>query len=612
MRAVAEQSPPASPSHGWKPSMPGRSISSSSSDWRAEEDTAALAMNGATWSNARAPEFIPRGGAPNNSTGALPRSNSSSSWSAASGAQQHLNHTTTSNSSLSIAHEEGVPGEQQQDVPSWWPATEEGESTVPSGPAPPPPPRTIHSIGLSDALWRHYREVSLEARREMDPTDPRHKAIPPSFVNGYLLDFDVQGNSATNIVGARSSFGYPSLVFKVTSREDGHLYCLRRLDNCRAVSHKIAAAVTDRWTTSGITLDPTNPVRVPVVDHPGLVRFHRCFVAQRAVFFVHHYHPGAQTLRERFFAAQNNAVVAPLPEPMIWSIVTQLVSAMRVVHGSNLACRSLQLNHILCIPTDEVAGSPAGTYGSGRFRIRINCIGVSDALEFEARKQLPDLQQEDMRDLGRLILSLATGSEITPNNTNGDTLRRCDAFLSRNYSGNLHRLAISLMARQAPPSIYDLSVGLADRVFSELDASHSTADRLGTCLSAEYESGRALRLLLKLGMINERPEFGMDSRWSETGDCYVLQLFRDYVFHQADGAGRPVMDLGHVTTALNKLDVADEEKIVLTSRDGKSLLVVSFADVARCLEGAFGELCAGSVPPPSMNSGGGGQGVVRY
>ena len=57
------------------------------------------------------------------------------------------------------------------------------------------------------------------------------------------------------------------------------------------------------------------------------------------------------------------------------------------------------------------------------------------------------------------------------------------------------------------------------------------------------------------------------------------------------------MDLGHVVTALNKLDAADEEKIVLTSRDGKSLMVVSFADVARCLEGAFHELCAGAVAP---------------
>lgn len=50
----------------------------------------------------------------------------------------------------------------------------------------------------------------------------------------------------------------------------------------------------------------------------------------------------------------------------------------------------------------------------------------------------------------------------------------------------------------------------------------------------------------------------------------MLTLFRDYVFHQADGAGNPVMDLGHVITSLNKLDAADEEKIVLSSRDGKN------------------------------------------
>lgn len=60
------------------------------------------------------------------------------------------------------------------------------------------------------------------------------------------------------------------------------------------------------------------------------------------------------------------------------------------------------------------------------------------------------------------------------------------------------------------------------------------------------------------------------------------------------------MDLGHVITALNKLDAADEEKIVLSSRDGKSLMVVSYADVARCLETAFHELCSGAVPPVTL------------
>lgn len=57
------------------------------------------------------------------------------------------------------------------------------------------------------------------------------------------------------------------------------------------------------------------------------------------------------------------------------------------------------------------------------------------------------------------------------------------------------------------------------------------------------------------------------------------------------------MDMGHVIMALNKLDAADEEKIVLTSRDGKSMMVVSYADVARCLDYAYHELCAGSVVP---------------
>ena len=61
------------------------------------------------------------------------------------------------------------------------------------------------------------------------------------------------------------------------------------------------------------------------------------------------------------------------------------------------------------------------------------------------------------------------------------------------------------------------------------------------------------------------------------------------------------MDLGHVITALNKLDTADEEKIVLASRDGKSLMVVSYADVARCLESAYNELCSGSVGGSSLH-----------
>jgi PAB-dependent poly(A)-specific ribonuclease subunit 3 len=49
------------------------------------------------------------------------------------------------------------------------------------------------------------------------------------------------------------------------------------------------------------------------------------------------------------------------------------------------------------------------------------------------------------------------------------------------------------------------------------------------------------------------PRFDMDPGWSETGDRYLIKLFRDYVFHQVDENGRPVVDMVHVLTCLNKV-----------------------------------------------------------
>jgi len=127
-------------------------------------------------------------------------------------------------------------------------------------------------------------------------------------------------------------------------------------------------------------------------------------------------------------------------------------------------------------------------------------------------------------------------------------------------------------------------------MIDELETSMTVSDCYEKELKKEHESGRGLRLLMKLGFVNERPEFGMDSQWSETGDRYVLKLFRDYVFHQVDENGRPMMDLGHVVSSLNKLDCHDSEKISLSSRDGQAIMVVSFANIAVCLENAYIEL----------------------
>lgn len=52
---------------------------------------------------------------------------------------------------------------------------------------------------------------------------------------------------------------------------------------------------------------------------------------------------------------------------------------------------------------------------------------------------------------------------------------------------------------------------------------------------------------------NQKRRFDHDPRWAETGDRYIIKLFRDYVFHQVDENGRPVTDLSHVVTCLNKV-----------------------------------------------------------
>lgn len=405
---------------------------------------------------------------------------------------------------------------------------EEHGSTFPAGLGPPPPYsppfRALHSLGVSDELWRHYREQSLLSCRQMDPSDPRHKAVPLPYCNAFCLDPPHSQNT-------RSSFGYPANTFQVTNREDGFLYCLRRFDSCRTVSPKIAAAVTERWT---------NPNLATVTEHPSIARFYQCFVAQRAVFFVHQFVPGAQTLRERLLLLQqqqasSSHITNPpllLPEPVVWSFVVQLVSAVSAIHAVGLAVRCLDVAHVL------VTEPPS----TGRLRVRLSGVGIVDALEFETRRHIHEWQQLDLQALGKLLLTVTSGGRnLTGHGVANNQWADCEAILAQNYSRELHTLAMTLLrsgvnlhrspnlpAPPPNPSIRDVSRAIWSHIQQEQAETYADLDRTSTALAAEYDSSRALRLLLKLGFVNERPEFGPNRRWSQSGDCYVLSLFRDF------------------------------------------------------------------------------------
>ena len=92
--------------------------------------------------------------------------------------------------------------------------------------------------------------------------------------------------------------------------------------------------------------------------------------------------------------------------------------------------------------------------------------------------------------------------------------------------------------------------------------------------------------------------FALNPRWAETGERYLLKLFRDYVFHQVNENGTAVIDLAHVIDTLNKLDAGSMEKIVLVGRNEKTICVVTYKDLRRALENTFKELQRGKPPYP--------------
>jgi len=323
------------------------------------------------------------------------------------------------------------------------------------------------------------------------------------------------------------------------------IYTLRRFDI--RTTENIINEVIESWRA---------------VTHRSINPLHTILLQNKAVFFIHDYFPGAKSLKQLFLDNNN----LELDEKMLWSIIVQISTAIRAIHSHRIAYRMVHPNHILM------------TSGN---RIRLNSVGVADVLNYEAHRTFDELQREDLRNFAQLILRLGCRSEYNE--------RTALNSFEKSYSGELVSFVTALQSEKLT-SINQLFPQLATHLADELDTSYENLDSLDSHLALEYDNGRVLKLLLKLGLINERPEYRTNPNWSETGDRYILKLFRDYVFHQVDERGKPVIDFGHIIESLNKLDIGDSEQILLTSPDQRSIIVTSYADIRNCLEISFTEL----------------------
>ena len=134
------------------------------------------------------------------------------------------------------------------------------------------------------------------------------------------------------------------------------------------------------------------------------------------MIFVTDYHPLSKTLVEHHFSRNRPTVV--VPEPVLWGYVVQIALALKDIHSTNLAAR--------CI-------DPSKVILTDKNRIRLNACAILDVVKHDEQRPVLELQQEDLREAGKLILSLATNIVLTSANENAALDQ-----MSRSYSAELY------------------------------------------------------------------------------------------------------------------------------------------------------------------------------
>ncbi|KAF9054213.1 hypothetical protein BJ165DRAFT_1337759, partial [Panaeolus papilionaceus] len=400
----------------------------------------------------------------------------------------------------------------------------------------------------------------------------------PEELQGYhtLVPMEPTGSG----VERRKIGNWYSTVYRAIKASDGVPYALRRIEGYRLMQPSAF-----------------EPIKIwESIQHPSIVSVREAFTTKAfnddSLVVVYTYHPNAKTLYDahlkpkpaassskgsgtvyygrhgRQQQQQQQAQHYTLPERTLWTYIVQITSAIKRVHDRGLAVRMIDVTKILV---------------TGQHRLRISSCGIIDVLLHDTQEQeMSLLQQEDLLMFGTLIFVLMTGNVSATNPTHFP--QSVEAMRSR--SSDLQAL-VGLLMNKMPKTIDQVLDQIRPQILAEHDEALLATDRLENELLGELENARLVRLLCKFGFINERPEFSHDLRWSETGDRYIIKLFRDYVFHQVDAHGNPVLNLAHVLSCLNKLDAGTDEQIMLTARDEQSCLVVSYKEIKACMSSAF-------------------------
>ncbi|KAJ3743090.1 hypothetical protein DFH05DRAFT_1400654 [Lentinula detonsa] len=427
---------------------------------------------------------------------------------------------------------------------------------------------TIPSAFISSSTGNHFVNPSSELRQILQERSHTSRSAPllgsnlPEELQGYHTFVPIDTVSSPD---RKKFFNLNSIVYRATNSTDGIPYVLRRIENFRLMQ-QAAFIPIEAWAQ---------------IRHPNIVPVYEAFTTRAfndsSLVVVYSYYPKSQTLFDAHLKSPPSSAFSQHLQNgggrrILWSYIVQIASAIKRVHEAGLAVRTIDATKILL---------------TGKNRVRIGSCAVWDVLTYDQHLDVVALQHDDLQHFGRLIFALCCHN---PQATTNGNFQKSLEIISKTYSHDVKSIALFLISKNHPhKNISTVFEMISSKLSMELDDALEGMDILENEMLSELENARLVRLLCKFGFINERPEyvFARDSRWSETGDRYIIKLFRDYVFHQISEHGTPVTNMSHVLTCLNKLDAGTEEKIMLVARDEQSCLVVSYKEIKACVEAAF-------------------------
>lgn len=448
----------------------------------------------------------------------------------------------------------------------------------------PPTPRGHGETYASGELREHAREEATLLARNSAPG-----LEVPEYVGAYGMLYPLEEGISPSLLPLQ---GCHIQLYKAICGTDGEASSLMRVVGIPPASSTQIVRASECWRR---------------VRHSGISTLREVFSATsfnpsvNEVFLSYAFPGRARPFSAAFLPTlprygAPSRTPAPLPEDALWALSTQLLSAVHECHKWGLALRG--------------ALHPSAVLVVGRNRVRLFGVGVNDILDPTGAEHLPMRGQitenekakthmkGDLNALANLLLMLALrsnmgavrGGVLTLGLAHSlDVLRRSTPYTGL-FIRTVEVLADGATSENNSVTIVDVLQTASTRITEELGNVWGHSDNLTKLLFDELENSRMLRLIALISYVTERNESTSDQAWSETGDRYVVKLFRDYLFHREDDNGRAVLDMAAVVECLHRLDIGSQEQVLLSARDGKSLIVASYDEIRRCLLQSVDEL----------------------